>query len=111
MNQSRFCSDLILWIENNITERLFLDDIAIKSGYSKWHLQRLFKKNTGIPLGLFIKRRKLEFAYHDILTNKTTITDIAIKYGFESLQTFTRAFTRYYRYPPSEVRNNRSAGE
>lgn len=106
-NQSIFCSELINWIENNINERLHLDDIALKSGYSKWHLQRLFKNNTGISLGLFIKRRKLEFAYNDILTKKDTITEIALNYGFESLQGFTRAFTRRYQFPPSDIRKNR----
>jgi len=106
-NRSDFCSDLIIWIENNISERLFLDDIAVKSGYSKWHLQRLFKKNTGVSLGLFIKRKKLEFAYNDILTTKETITDIALNYGFESLQGFTRAFTRRYKRPPSDIRRKR----
>jgi len=98
-NQSTFCSELINWIENNINERLHLDDIALKSGYSKWHLQRLFKNNTGISLGLFIKRRKLEFAYNDILTKKDTITEIALNYGFESLQGFTRAFTSDINFP------------
>ncbi|QFH49297.1 helix-turn-helix domain-containing protein [Leclercia adecarboxylata] len=104
MNESRFCSELIIWIEDNISERLLHDDIAIKSGYSKWHLQRVFKKNTGTPLGLFIKRKKLEYAYHDIMVKEETITDIAVKYGYESLQAFSRAFTRHYRLPPSIIR-------
>lgn len=104
MNESRFCSELILWIDDNISERLLLDDIAIKSGYSKWHLQRVFKKNTGTPLGLFIKRKKLEFAYNDLMVKEETITDIAVKYGYESLQAFSRAFTRHYNFPPSMMR-------
>ncbi|WP_199746430.1 helix-turn-helix domain-containing protein [Erwinia sp. 198] len=107
MNEVLFCSELKMWIEDNITERLLLDDVAIKSGYSKWHLQRVFKKNTGISLGFFIKRRKLEFAYHDIMVKEESITDIALKYGFDSLQAFSRAFTRHYRFPPSRISKKR----
>lgn len=108
MNNSYFFTDLITWIENNITEKLLLDDIAIKSGYSKWHLQRLFKNHTGLSLGSYIKTKKLERAFFDIVNVEGTITDVAIKYGFESLQTFTRCFNRYYGFPPSKVRKQNS---
>ncbi|WP_318377853.1 helix-turn-helix domain-containing protein [Enterobacter sp.] len=104
MNNSCFFADLIMWIESNITERLFLDDIAKKSGYSKWHLQRLFKNHTGVSLGSFIKLKKLEFASNDILRKEGTITDVAMKYGFDSLQDFTRCFTRHYGLSPSKFR-------
>ncbi|WP_318374000.1 AraC family transcriptional regulator [Enterobacter sp.] len=104
MNKSNFCTDLITWIEKNITENIRLDDLAVKSGYSKWHLQRIFKSHTGIPPGLFIKAKKLEYAYRDIIMQKDTITTISIKYGFESLQSFTRAFTRHFGFPPSWLR-------
>lgn len=46
--QNIIITDLIAWIEENIIPALSLDDIAGKSGYSKWYLQRMFKKNNGV---------------------------------------------------------------
>ena len=49
--QSTVVNEILVWIEMNLTNRLLLDDIALKSGYTKWHLQRVFRKVVGIPLG------------------------------------------------------------
>ena len=43
MYQQQVITQLLAWIEQNLDQPLTLDDIAAKSGYSKWHLQRLFK--------------------------------------------------------------------
>ena len=42
---------LVLWIEQNLESDLSLDIIAARAGYSKWHLQRLFKEHTGVVIG------------------------------------------------------------
>lgn len=51
MYQQQVITQLLAWIEQNLDQPLTLDDIAAKSGYSKWHLQRLFKQLTGHVLG------------------------------------------------------------
>nr|WP_230957773.1 hypothetical protein [Pantoea ananatis] len=40
-------NDLVDWIEANLTNDINIDQITLKSGYSKWHMQRLFKEMTG----------------------------------------------------------------
>ncbi|CNK39719.1 putative right origin-binding protein [Yersinia intermedia] len=50
-NRKEFIMDLIIWINNNIEMPLKINDVAIKSGYSKWHFQRLFFSETGQSLG------------------------------------------------------------
>ncbi|WP_413783140.1 hypothetical protein [Dickeya poaceiphila] len=47
----RFTAELVGWIENHLESPLMINDVTAKSGYSKWHLQRLFKKETGVALG------------------------------------------------------------
>jgi len=59
MNQINIISDLIKWIEKNLEQPLSIDAVAEKSGYSKWHLQRMFKKVTGQILGTYIRHRRL----------------------------------------------------
>lgn len=57
MNRKAFINDFISWINNNIESHLKIDDVAIKSGYSKWRLQRLFLAETGQALGQFIREK------------------------------------------------------
>lgn len=50
---------LLEWIDENIYVNLKIDDVAKKSGYSKWHLQRVFSLYTGMTLGHYIRKRRL----------------------------------------------------
>ncbi|QDY44384.1 helix-turn-helix transcriptional regulator [Candidatus Pantoea soli] len=86
-----------------------LDDIAEFSGYSKWHLQRIFKEHTGISLGEYIKHRKMHASAHDLLDKDNTILFVALLYGYESQQTYTRAFKRYFGISPGWFRNMNSS--
>lgn len=47
------------WIEDNLESTLSLERVSQRSGYSKWHLQHMFKKETGHSLGQYIRNRKL----------------------------------------------------
>ena len=49
---------ILSWIEDNTESPLSLEKVSERSGYSKWHLQRMFKK-TGHSLGQYIRSRKL----------------------------------------------------
>lgn len=50
---------ILSWIEDNLESPLSLEKVSERSGYSKWHLQRMFKKETGHSLGQYIRSRKL----------------------------------------------------
>ncbi|MEM6158960.1 hypothetical protein AAH446_00125 [Erwinia sp. P6884] len=54
-----FILDLIEWIEGNMEQRLKIEHVADKSGYSKWYLQRMFRDKTGIRLAEYIRKRKM----------------------------------------------------
>lgn len=51
MNTTGFITDLKAWIDNNLEEKLDINTVADRAGYSKWHLQRMFKRQTGYALG------------------------------------------------------------
>lgn len=103
-NKKEFIHDLILWINNNIESHLKIDDVAVKSGYSKWHLQRLFLAETGQTLGQFIREKKLTLIADKLITSNESLINLAIKYGFDSQQSFTRAFHKKYNLPPRKYR-------
>ncbi len=76
--------------EHNLDQSLLLDDVANKAGYTKWYFQRLFKKVTGVTLASYIRARRLTKAAVELRLTKKTILEIALKYQFDSQQSFTR---------------------
>ena len=97
-------NDLVNWIEENLNQPLSLDSVAAKAGYSKWHLQRLFMRETGTFLGAYIRARKLSNAAIDLYWTNQSIIDIALQYSFDSQQTFNRAFKKQFSCPPGRYR-------
>jgi AraC family transcriptional activator of mar-sox-rob regulon len=106
MYQQQVITALLAWIEQNLEQPLSLDDIATKSGYSKWHLQRLFKALTGEILGTYARRRRLTAAARELRLTSHGVAFIADKYQFDSQQTFTRCFKKQFGMPPACYRRS-----
>ncbi|WP_440491070.1 helix-turn-helix domain-containing protein [Serratia nevei] len=104
MNTYSIIKDLLLWIEKNLENDLSIDAIAHKSGYSKWHLQRMFRDITGRKIGTYVRERRLTRAAFSIRMTNISIVDVAILYNFESQQSFTRAFKKYFLKTPGYYR-------
>jgi len=96
--------ELTKWIDRNIDKPLKIEDVASKSGYSKWHLQRMFLQVMHISLGLYIRERKLDCAALDLLSGHESVLQISVKYGYDSQQSFTRTFVKKYQVPPATFR-------
>ncbi|AGH74543.1 helix-turn-helix domain-containing protein [Edwardsiella piscicida] len=95
---------LIQWIEQNLDKRILIDDIAERAGYSKWYLQRLFKEVTGYSLAAYVRKRRLIRAAAELQRSNKKIMEITLQYGFDSQQTFSRAFKRRYGTSPGSYR-------
>ncbi|TKI05611.1 MDR efflux pump AcrAB transcriptional activator RobA [Martelella alba] len=104
MDQTEIIRGVLSWIEKSLNLPLSLDDVAAKSGYSKWHLQRMFKEATGQAMGAYIRARKLSQASVALRLTSLPILDIALQYHFDSQQTFTRAFRRQFATTPARYR-------
>ncbi|RFU93582.1 MULTISPECIES: helix-turn-helix domain-containing protein [Citrobacter] len=102
-------ADILTWIDINIFEPLKINDVAEKSGYSKWHFQRVFYQVTQSTLANYIRGRKLELAAWDLSNTNDDISFISYKYGFDSQQSFTRIFSRKYNIPPLAYRKYHSS--
>ncbi len=92
MDQAGIIRDLLAWLEGHLDQPLSLDNVAAKAGYSKWHLQRMFKDVTGHAIGAYIRARRLSKSAVALRLTARPILDIALQYRFDSQQTFTRAF-------------------
>lgn len=95
------------YMEKNIVEGLSVEKVSIISGYSKWHLQRLFKHYFGITLGTYIRNRKLSRSAILLKQHQGNILDVALASGFASQQCYTRAFKRFFGETPNSFRNSR----
>lgn len=95
---------VLIFIEENLGNRITLESLAIESGYSEYHFHRLFQSALGETVMEHIRRKRILYAARDLLSMDSTITDVALKYGFESHDVFTRAFKRFLGVTPSRYR-------
>ena len=96
----------LLYIENNLTGDLSSKEIAKKAGMSEFHFQRVFSILCGFTLGEYIRYRRLSLAASELIGSEEKIIDIAFKYGYDTPESFSRAFTRFHGISPSQARNN-----
>jgi AraC family transcriptional regulator len=96
----------INYIEDNITEDLDYDDIAKVSFSSLFHFQRVFGILCGYTVGEYIRNRRLTLAGVDLVRGNEKIIDVAFKYGYETPESFTKAFQKFHGITPSQARRN-----
>ena len=97
-------SSSIAYIESRLTEDLKIDELAAQSYFSKTHYQRLFYSIVGETVMDYVKKRRLRLALIELCDTKAPILEIALKYGYESHDGFTRAFKNHYGVTPSRYR-------
>ncbi|MDF2040344.1 MULTISPECIES: superoxide response transcriptional regulator SoxS [unclassified Pantoea] len=105
MMQEEIIHSLTHWIDQNLDKSLSIDEVAAKSGYSKWHLQRMFRSVTKQTLGGYIRERRLTLAAEALSQTQRPVFDIAMQYGYDSQQTFSRVFRRQFAQTPTAYRH------
>ncbi|APC83485.1 AraC family transcriptional regulator [Clostridium botulinum] len=101
MNYSNAISECIEFIEENIKSDLTPEVIANKCGYSVFHFSRIFNINKGITLMEYVKKRRLSLAAIDLFKGGRVI-DIALDYGFETHNGFSKAFKKEFGFSPKQ---------
>lgn len=97
----------VLHIAKEFRQNLFLEDLAGIACLSKFHFQKLFKKETGLSPLQYLNKTRLEHAAHFLeIYPGAKQTDVAFECGYSSPAVFTRSFTQYYKIPPSVYQKN-----
>lgn len=96
----------IQYMEEHITENITVEDVAKDAGVSSFYFQKGFAMLCGYTVSEYIRNRRMALAGNDLLVTEEKIIDIAMKYGYESTDSFTKAFTRFHGVTPSSVRKD-----
>lgn len=92
------------YIEENLTEELDIEDIAAKAYVSPFHFQRIFSVLCGMTVGDYIRCRRLTLAAQELSSSDIKVIDAAVKYGYDSPDSFARAFTKFHGISPSAAK-------
>ena len=91
-------------IEERIQEKLTVENLADSIHFSKYHYQRMFREVVGDSVMRYVTKRRLYLAAEELAGTDTSVLEIALKYGFDSHEGFTRSFRAYMGVTPTEYR-------
>lgn len=94
----------IAFIEEHLNEKIGLEDVSRETGYSYYHMTRLFSSALGEPVGRYINRRRLYNAAMQLIHSDRRVIDIALDCGFASSEAFSRAFKAAFGSSPIQYR-------
>ncbi len=94
----------VAYMEDHLTDDVSLDDVAREVHLSPFFLQRGFSLMTGYGVGEYLRNRRLCQAALDLQGTGEKVIDIAFRYGYETPESFTKAFTRFHGATPTQVR-------
>lgn len=94
------------YVEAHLAEQIDYEAVAAQSFSSSYHFQRVFSILCGYTLGEYIRLRRLTLAGTELVSTREKIIDIAAKYGYDSPDSFARAFQKFHGITPSEARRS-----
>ncbi len=97
---------VIDYVEARITEPIDYEEAARQAYSSNFHFQRAFSILCGLTLGEYIRMRRLSLAGNEIMTGGIRVTDAALKYGYDTPESFSRAFSRFHGVSPSQAKQS-----
>lgn len=105
MNWIQGIQKAIDYVEVHICEEIDFATVAEQAYASSFHFQRIFGILCGFSLGEYIRMRRLSLAGEELSKGDAKIIDIALRYGYDTPESFSRAFTRFHGITPSEAKH------
>lgn len=92
------------YVELHILESIDYEEAAKQAYSSSFHFQRVFSILCGFTLGDYIRMRRLSLAGKELASSDIRVIDAAYKYGYDTSESFSRAFTRFHGVSPSQAK-------
>ena len=95
------------YIEEHLDEEIDYTEIARQAYSSNFHFQRVFHIICGYSVGEYIRNRRLSEAGNDLACGDCKVIDAALKYGYQSPESFSRAFTKFHGITPLQAKTGK----
>lgn len=102
-------ANAIDFIESNLTERIDIEEVARRAYVSSFYFQKIFSALCGFSPSEYIRNRRLTLAAQELCSTDAKVIDVAFKYGYNSSDSFARAFTSFHGIAPSEAKKQGSS--
>lgn len=93
-------------MESRMTEGVTIEEIAAAACFSPFHFQRAFHFITGMTVAEYMRNRRLTLAAQELVMSDIKVVDVALKYGYDTPESFTKAFRRLHGTTPTEARRS-----
>lgn len=94
------------YVEAHLTDDIDYAAVAKEAASSSFHFQRVFSIICGYTLGDYIRMRRLSLAADELMRSDNKVIDIALKYGYDTPESFSRAFARFHGVTPTQARSD-----
>lgn len=97
-------TDAIEYMEKHIEESLDITEVSRVAYASSFHFQRMFHMLTGITVMDYLRKRRLTLAAQELAVRQVRVIDVAFKYGYETPESFAKAFKQLHGISPTAAR-------
>ena len=97
---------LVDLVEQDPGDAIDVATFAREHGTTEYHLRRMFSALAGMPLSEYARRRRMTLAGADLARGEPNLLDVAVRYGYGSVEAFTRAFRSVHGTGPADVRRD-----
>src|SRR5690625_798669 len=97
---------LVERVEQRHDETLDVARLAREHGTTEYHLRRMFSALAQLPLSEYVRRRRMTLAAADLVRGEPNLLEVAVRYGYGSVEAFGRAFRAVHGTSPAEVRRS-----
>lgn len=104
--QTQCLQDALAYIEANLTEELDIREIAAHAYLSPYYFQRVFHALCGVSVAEYIRNRRMALAGEELTKPDARVIDVALRYGYDSPDSFARAFQRFHGVLPSAAQRS-----
>jgi AraC-like DNA-binding protein len=94
------------YMDEHLNSEISLDSMALQYRVSPRHLNRIFRRHFGVPIGQYLIRQRLKLCAHQLLNTDKQIKEIAADCGFKHQGYFIRQFLKHFNIRPSQYRQH-----
>lgn len=106
MDMLKDMNEALRYIEEHLDGEIDFGKVSAIAGVSEFHFRKMFSYLSGMGLSSYIRSRRLSQAAMDLQQEEGRVLDVAIKYGYDSADGFSRAFREWSGINPSEVKHS-----